>query len=154
MSTAAIASAVEDLVLTITEEMEVRASLEDTFDSILEQLGPGAQTPDGQPMNLTIEPWAGGRWFRDLGNGDGHFWGNVQAIKRPTLVEFCGPLFMSYAVNNNVQYRLSQTKNGTLIVFHHFACGAIPADIRQNVRKGWAGLAERIRKDAESRRSR
>ena len=39
---------------------------------------------------------------------DGHFWGQVQAIKRPTLFEITGPLFMSYPVVSNVQYRLSE----------------------------------------------
>ena len=44
---------------------------------------------------MKLEPWPGGRWFRDLGNDNGHFWGLVQAIKRPTLLEITGPLFMS-----------------------------------------------------------
>jgi hypothetical protein len=49
----------------------------------------------------------GGRWYRDLGEDNGHFWGTVQAIKRPTLLEITGPLFMSYAAVSNLQYRLS-----------------------------------------------
>ena len=46
-------------------------------------------------MSMKIEPWPGGRWYRDLGNNTGHFWGHVQAIKPPALLEICGPLFMS-----------------------------------------------------------
>ena len=49
-------------------------------------------------MPIKIEAWPGGRWFRDLGDGNGHYWATVQAIKRPTLLEFSGPLFMSYPV--------------------------------------------------------
>ena len=48
---------------------------------------------------MKIELWPGGSWYRDLGDGNGHFWGNVQAIKRPTLLEITGPLFMSYPVD-------------------------------------------------------
>ena len=59
-------------------------------------------------MPMKIEAWPGGRWFRDLGDNNGHFWGHVQAIKRPTLLEITGPLFMSYAVVSNLQYRLSE----------------------------------------------
>ena len=55
---------------------------------------------------MMLEPWPGGRWFRDLGNGNGHFWGQVQAIKAPALLEITGPLMMSFAVASNVQYRL------------------------------------------------
>ena len=97
MSTTAIAG-IESLTTTITQEIHVRASLEVTFEALLEQLGPENDTPDGKRMSMKIEPWPGGRWFRDLGDGNGHFWGNVQAIKRPTLVENFGPLFMSYPV--------------------------------------------------------
>ena len=46
-------------------------------------------------MPMKLEAWPGGRWYRDLGDGNGHYWGTVQAIKRPTLLEFCGPLFAS-----------------------------------------------------------
>ena len=49
-------------------------------------------------MPMMLEAWPGGRWFRDLGNGNGHLWGHVQAIKAPTLLEITGPLMMSFAV--------------------------------------------------------
>lgn len=152
MSTAIAApSAVENLVLNITNEIRVHASLEDTFESLLEQLGPGADTPEGKAMPMKIEPWPGGRWYRDLGEDDGHLWGHVQAIKRPTLLEITGPLFMSYAIVNNVQYRLTPVEGGTLIVFHHFALGAIPDDYGKNIGTGWKHIAERIRARAEKK---
>ena len=59
-------------------------------------------------MPMKLEAWPGGRWYRDLGDDNGHFWGHVQAIKRPTLLEITGPLFMSYPVVSNLQYRLSE----------------------------------------------
>ena len=90
-----------------------------TFAALLEQLGPGNETPDGKSLNMKIEPWPGGRWYRDLGDGNGHFWAHVQAIKRPTLLEFAGPLFASFPFVSNVQYRLSEVDGGTLIAFRH-----------------------------------
>ena len=74
---------IENLTLNITEEIHVRASLEATFAALLEEMGPHNEAAEGQPMPMKIEPWPGGRWYRDLGDGDGHFWGHVQAIKRP-----------------------------------------------------------------------
>lgn len=140
---------IEGLTLNIVQEIHVKASLEDTFDAILEQIGPGNDTMDGTPMPMKIEPWPGGRWFRDLGDNNGHFWGHVQAIKRPTLLEMWGPLFMSYGAVSNVQYRLSESSGGTLIKFHHKALGAIEEEHRQNVSKGWGHLLSRIRGRAE-----
>lgn len=102
-------------------------------------------------MPMKIEPWAGGHWYRDLGENNGHLWGHVQAIKRPTLLEITGPLFMSYPIVNNVQYRLSKVEGGTLIAFHHSPLGAIPDDYRKNIGTGWKHIAERIRARAEKK---
>src|ERR1700681_157014 len=119
------ARTIEDLTLNITQEIQVHAPLDVTFEALLEQLGPYNDTPDGQKLAMKLEPWPGGRWYRDLGDGNGHFWGVVQAIKRPTLLEISGPLFMSYPVVSNLQYRLSEADGGTLIKFQHTALGLI-----------------------------
>jgi hypothetical protein len=141
----------EQLTLTITEEIHVRASLETTFETLLEEMGPHNETPDGQKLQLRIEPWPGGRWFRDLGDGNGHFWGVVQAIKRPTLLEICGPLFLSAPVISNMQYRLAPFEDGTLVTFRHSALGFVPDEFRTNVGRGWSVLHARIRRVAEEK---
>jgi len=145
---------IEDLTLSVTEEIHVRAPLEVTFAALLEQLGPFNAVADDKPMPMKIEPWPGGRWYRDLGDGNGHFWGLVQAIKRPTLLEISGPLFMSYPVVSNVQYRLSQLDGGTLIQFRHAALGLIQEDHRKGVTTGWAYMNGGVKKRAEAARSR
>jgi hypothetical protein len=143
---------IEDLTLNVTQEIHVKAPLNVTFDALLEQLGPLNETPDGKPMSLKIEPWPGGRWYRDLGGEDGHLWGHVQSIKRPTLLEFYGPLFMSYPVASNVQYRLSEEDGGTLIKFHHIAFGLVTDEHREGVVKGWGFMNDNVRKLAEAKR--
>ena len=141
----------ENLTLTINQEIHVQAPLDATFAALLEQLGPGNETPDGKSLNMKIEPWPGGRWYRDLGDGNGHFWAHVQAIKRPTLLEFSGPLFASYPFVSNVQYRLTEVEGATRIDFRHTALGFIQDDHRGGVNKGWAWMLERTRKAAEAR---
>jgi hypothetical protein len=143
---------VEHLTFHITEEIEVRAPRDATFAALLEQMGPGNETPDGTPLPMIIEPRPGGRWFRDLGGDNGHFWGHVQAIKRPALLEITGPLFMSYPVISNVQYRLTEVSGGTLITFRHSAFGFIPDEFRDGMPRGWTPLLERVRRQAEARR--
>src|SRR4030088_2686186 len=136
-------SAIEKMTLSITEEIRVQAPIDVTFATLLEQLGPFNETPEGQKMNMKIEAWPGGRWYRDLGDGNGHFWGNVQAIKRPTLLEITGPLFMSYGVVSNLQYRLSESNGETTIKFRHAALGLIQEDHRKGVSTGWSHIHER-----------
>jgi len=147
------APSINDLTLHITEEIHVAAPLEVTFAALLEQLGPRNEKSDGQPMPMKLEAWPGGRWYRDLDEGNGHFWGQVQAIKRPTLLEICGPLFMSYPALSNLQYRLSEAGGGTLIKFHHQALGLIQEDHRKGVSTGWSTIHARVRKQAEALRS-
>jgi hypothetical protein len=142
-------SEVDDLTLSITEEIHVNATPEATFDALLEELGSGMTGVEEKPMPMKIETWPGGRWYRDLGDGNGHLWAHVQAIKRPALLEFYGPLMMSFAVASNVQYRLSQEQGGTLITFHHYAVGAIPADYRTAMEGGWHTIHERAKRRAE-----
>ncbi len=142
----------DDLLLHITQEVRVRASIEATFEALLEQMGPGNETPDGQPLPMVIEARPGGRWFRDLGADNGHLWGHVQAVKRPTLLEITGPLFLSTAAVSNLQYRLTVVDGGTLLSFRHTAFGVVPEDVRGNLARGWQPLLDRIQAQAEGRR--
>jgi hypothetical protein len=146
-----IARSIEDLILEIKQETHVKASLEVTFAAVLEQVGPGMETPDGKNLAMKLEPWPGGRWYRDLGESNGHLWGHVQAIKRPTLLEITGPLFASYPFVSNVQYRLTEVDGGTLISFRHSALGVIKEEDKKGASKGWASMLERMRVQAEGR---
>ncbi len=102
-------------------------------------------------MPMKIEAWPGGRWFRDLGNGEGHLWGHVQAIKRPGLLEITGPLFMSSPVVSNVQYRLSESNGETVIQFRHSAFGLLPEGLKDRVSGGWGKLHGRVCARAEEK---
>jgi hypothetical protein len=78
----------------------------------------------------------------------------VQAIKAPTLLEICGPLFMSFPAVSNVQYRLSEENGVTRLQFSHRAIGLIPAELiegERNVNRGWTYILTRIRERAEQR---
>lgn len=137
--------------LEIVKTEEIAAPIDIVFETLLEQIGPYNETPDGSPMVMHLETWPGGRWFRDLGNNAGHFWGNVQAIKPPSLLEICGPLFMSFPVMSNLQYRLSEVEGLTRVQFTHRAIGQIPAELRDgtNINKGWGHILTKLRETAE-----
>jgi len=140
----------EKQTFVITEKIEVRASLEQTFASLLAQMGRLNETPDGKPLPMVLEPRPGGRWYRELGGDNGHLWGFVQSIKRPTLLEIWGPLFMSTAATSNLLYRLTETPDGSLITFTHTLVGPFPEDHRQPLTTGWTALHARVRKAAEA----
>jgi uncharacterized protein YndB with AHSA1/START domain len=135
----------------IRKELEIAAPIEVTFEAMLDEMGPESQMPGGKPFPMKIEPWPGGRWYRDLGNNTGHLWGHVQVIKPPTLLEICGPLVMSYPAVNHLQYRLTSVGGATRLVFLHRALGLILPEHRDGMPEGWANGLERIRELAEAK---
>ena len=133
----------------IRKEIEIAAPIEIAFAAMLDEIGPENQMLDGKPFPMKIEPWPGGRWYRDLGNNSGHLWGHVQVIKPPTLLEICGPLMMSQPAINHLQYRLKAEGGVTRLAFLHRAVGLVLPEHRDGLQKGWEYWLERIRELAE-----
>jgi uncharacterized protein YndB with AHSA1/START domain len=142
-----------EFLLHIHQEIDINAPVSVAFEALLDQLGPASEMMDGKPMPMKIEPWPGGRWFRDLGNNSGHLWGHVQVIKPPKLLELWGPMVMSFAAINHIQYRLTEQGNGTRLALLHRAMGEIPPEHRDGMPKGWEHILEKIRENAERRKS-
>jgi hypothetical protein len=151
MSATSTVAGVEKLTMNLTQEIRVKASIENTFEALIEQMGPENETLQGK-MPMKIEPWPGGRWFRDLGGNNGHNWATVQAIECPEPLELCGPLFMSYPVLNNLQYQLTRIEQGTLITFRHSALGFIPDEVWEGITHEWGNLSDRIQRAAARRK--
>ena len=134
----------------IVKEEEIAAPIGIVFETILEQMGPLNSTPE-KAMPMTLEAWPGGRWFRDLGNNNGHYWGAVQAIKAPSLLEISGPLFMSSPAVSNIQYRLTEENGVTRMHFVHRAMGWI-GEAERAIDGGWSQLIGRIVTAATARK--
>lgn len=151
----AAATATDETIhtLNICSDVFIAASPEIAFEAVLEELGPGGQMPDGTPFPMKIEPWPGGRWYRDRGEAGGyafgHLWGHVQVIKAPTLLELVGPMPMSYPAHNHVQYRLKPEGDGTRLSLTHRAMGLIPQEHRDGMPEGWEHGLGRIKQLAE-----
>lgn len=142
--------------LEIVSEEVIAAPVAVVFEAMLEQLGPENEAPGTGRIPMVLEAWPGGRWYRDLGDGAGHFWGTVQAIKAPALLEVCGPLFMSYPAVSNVQFRLTEEGGGTRLRFVHRAMGQIAHDPQLvqgwgSIEGGWEHLIARVRVAAVER---
>jgi hypothetical protein len=135
--------------LDFTTEAVIAAPIDITWNAVLAELGPEGSMPDEQgntkPYPFVIEPWPGGRWFRDLGDNRGHLWGHVQVIKPPKLLEIFGPCYMSYPATNHLQYRLSDEGGGrTRLKVSNRAFGYMPKDFMVGVEQGWEHGLKRI----------
>lgn len=138
-------------LLRVEKEIFIAAPIEIAFEALLDELGPENQIPGGHAMPMVLEAWPGGRWFRDLGKQTGHYWGHVQVIKPPKLLELSGPLFMSYPCANHMQYRLVTEGIGTKVTLLHRGFGEIPAEHREGVSEGWMFGLTRTKEIAEKR---
>jgi uncharacterized protein YndB with AHSA1/START domain len=147
MDKSSIAGLPAEFTLFVQKEVEIDAPASVVFDAILEEAGPGLTGMDGKSMNLRLEAWPGGRWYRDLGNNTGHLWGHVQVIKPPTLLELSGPMFMSYPALNHVEIKLAQAPGGTQVTLRHRAIGILEEAHRQNIGTGWKNYLDNVLKD-------
>src|ERR1700751_6051666 len=134
----------DEMTLDIEQHVEVKAAIGSVYRSVLHRFGEGNTNMKGEPMQLILEQWPGGRWFRDRGNGIGHLWGHVQVIKAPTLLELSGPMFMSYPALNHVEVKLEQRPGGTHVDFRHRAIGFIDHAHREGVSTGWEDMFEGV----------
>lgn len=139
--------------LQITKEELIGAPIETIFETMLQELGPRYKGPIGTSLQLKIEPWPGGRWFRDLGDDAGYFWAHVQSIKPPTLLEFYGPMFMSSPAISQVQFRLVAEAELVRVSMVHRVLGQIPAVFRDGVHldERWSAILDAVRTSVEDK---
>ena len=138
---------IEDIVLDVEQHAEMKADIGDVFKGVLYRLGKGNANINGESLQMNLEEWAGGRWFRDRGDGIQHLWGHLQVIKPPTLIELSGPMFMSYPAINHIEIKLDQTAGGTRVTLRHRAIGMLDPEHRENIGKGWSHLMEALEND-------
>jgi hypothetical protein len=135
-------------------KIKILAPIEAVFGALLEEIGSRYQGPGGASLGLKIEPWPGGRWFRDYGNNTGYLWAHVQSIMPPTLLELYGPMFMSSPVMSQVQFRLTTESTETVISLTHGALGEIPLTFRDGIHLNdrWRVILGSVRSNAEKHR--
>ena len=86
----------EDLTLTINQGNSRPGASRGSFCRPAGATGSRQRNHGRQTSQHEDRSVARRQWYRDLGGDNGHFWAHVQAIKRPTLLEFAGPLFASF----------------------------------------------------------
>jgi len=126
--------------LDIEQSIDILAPLDEAYAALIRRLTLDSSTPDNKPMPMKLEEWPGGRWYRDLGEKQGHFWGTVQVIKPPTLIEIYGPMFMSYAVAGHLQLRLIESDSSVELYLRHQVFGLVKEDHRKGLTHGWDGF--------------
>ena len=140
----------QELTLDVSQKIEIDALPNEVFEGLIRRLGSENSTPDGQSMPMVIETWPGGRWFRDLGDQQGHLWGFVQVIKPPVLLELNGPMFMSYAAICHLQFRVSESAGGSELSVRNRIIGMMPEEHRRGLDNGWSHMLQSVKSACEA----
>ncbi len=140
----------DELNLDVAQQIEISAAPGDVFKNLISRLTDQSVTPDNRSMPMVLEEWPGGRWFRDLGSGQGHLWGFVQVIKPPTLLEIHGPMFMSYAAVGHVQFRVTPIAGGCELSLRHRILGEVDEQHQAGLTLGWRANLEDVKRMSES----
>ena len=141
----------DEMTVDVNQHIEIKAAIGDVFRGVLYRLGEGNTNPKGEALQMILEQWPGGRWFRDRGNGIGHLWGHVQVIKPPVLLELSGAMFMSYPAINHLEVKLEEIAGGTRVALRHRAIGFIEPAHREGVSTGWQHLLNAIAEDCTAK---
>lgn len=129
----------------------IAAPAEIVWETIIEELNGAMGDNKSEPMGMRLEAVIGGKWWRDRGNGIAHLWGHVQVIKPGVLLELCGPMMMSFAATNHVQYKLTEDGKGTKMDLTHTAMGLIPDELAKGMTQGWGMISTAIREKSEKK---
>jgi DNA-binding transcriptional ArsR family regulator len=130
--------------LDVANEVRVEAPRERVFDALLaigewwpHRFRPGA--------GVVLEPFVGGRFYEDWGDGTGALYGTVAALSRPDRIAVSGPMGMAGPVVSLWSYDLADDGGATLLQGAHRAFGEIDDDTRAAYAAGWVGVADALR---------
>jgi uncharacterized protein YndB with AHSA1/START domain len=126
-------------------QMEVRIAKtpDRVWEGLVTGMGAWWRGRDGEDLGMTLEPRPGGRLYRDLGQDTGHFWGVVQVIKPPRLLEITGPLFFSAPVLSHLSFRIQAEGAGSVVTLTQSVNGEVGEEFAMHAEGGWRQVMEK-----------
>lgn len=124
----------------IVAEIEIEASPERVFAALTEGIGGWWTHSFRSPATVRLEAKVGGRFGEFWSEDEGALYGTVTRIKRGELLMYAGPMGMSGAVHNVIEFKLSADGTGTRVEFSHHGMGDIDEATEASYRGGWDDL--------------
>ena len=127
----------------VEQEVEIGVPPERVWAALTEEVEAWWGTPylQGEARSLVLEPWPGGVFREDWGDGQGAVWGVVAVVERGRRLEIHGAMGMTGAVVGITRFRLAPIDDGsTSLRLSHEAFGHIDAETERNYGLGWQDL--------------
>jgi uncharacterized protein YndB with AHSA1/START domain len=95
---------------------------------------------------MQIEPFVGGRFFEDAGEGKGVLWGHVADYVPGEKLILIGPIGVRKPCHSVVTFELEEASGGCVLKFRHRGAGLIDAEYGKDFEGGWNELFESLEK--------
>lgn len=127
----------------IEQEVTIAAPPERVFEALTRDIAVWWSAPffhSTTARRLVLEPEVGGRFYEDLGDGQGLLLATVSFIKQPDQLRMVGPLGMSGLVQGVISFQLEAKDEGTLLKLSHRAIGEVTEETHSGYAAGWEVL--------------
>lgn len=140
-------------------EVEINAPRERVFEAFVRETSswfwPGVEGDRNPPS--VIEPWVGGRFWRDessvRGEGAGELYASVVAIKPPELVRLVGDFASDRAYTGTVTVRFEESGGGARVRVTHACSGDVPEEKVREFDEGWRDELGNLKRYVETGRA-
>ena len=130
--------------LDIVDEVTVAAPREKVFDALC-RIGDWWPHKFVESGRVHFEPVIGGRLWEESDEG-GTLYATVSSMRRPSSIQYIGPMGMSGPVTSVISFELEERDGGTLVRESHRAFGDIDEDTRQAYTSGWREVLEALQR--------
>lgn len=132
--------------LDIANEVTIAAPREKVFDA-LTRMGQWWPHRFREGTRVVLEPFAGGRFYEEWGDGSGALYGIVTRLSRPDHIRVDGPMGMSGPVVGVWAFDLEDEGGTTVVKYTHRGFGDIDDETRESYRNGWGDVFAALRRD-------
>lgn len=129
--------------LQIERDVELQATPERVFAALTTEIGAWwDHTFAEEPRGLYLEPYAGGRFYEEFGQGGSALYAIVTYTEPGKLLVLSGSMGMRGPVLATVRYELEPREGGTLLTLAHRVVGEVDDETRELYTTGWEALLD------------
>lgn len=136
---------IEIATLDIVDEVVVAAPREKVFDALC-RVGEWWPHRFVETGKVHFEPMVGGRFWEEWSDEGGVLYATVSNLRRPSRIEYAGPMGMSGPVTSVITFELEERDGATLIRKSHRAFGDFDDETRQGYTSGWVEVLDTLKR--------